>query len=86
MTLRKIGFFCVLALAGLGATSAIAKKVVSQTYEIVSWQASYEGQVAGKSVRVSLSRLGGVVTGSYCYEPCDPHHNGILLAGKPGVT
>ena len=84
MTLRKIGVFCVLALAGLGATSAMAKKVVSQTYEVVSWQANYEGQVAGKSVRVSLSRLGGVVTGSYCYEPCDPHRNGILLAGKPG--
>ena len=88
MTLRKIGVFCLYALTGLSATGAMtyamAKEVASPNYEVVSWQASYEGQVADKSVRVSLSRLGGVVTGTYCYEPCDPHRNGISLAGKPG--
>ena len=76
-------FLCLLAFTG--AIAAQAEDIVVSnppTFSVTSWTARYEGQIAGKNVKVELSRLGDWVSGQYCYQPCSPQIGRIELSGQ----
>lgn len=43
------------------------------TVEFPVWSKDFQGQVAGKDVRISLERRGSFISGRYCYAPCRTH-------------
>lgn len=51
-------------------------------HEAPVWSGRYQGQIAGKAVRLDLWRLDGALGGSYCYEPCDRPGAMIDLQGR----
>lgn len=79
--LLVLSFMAMFTLAAHAEADRPVIESVSIQFESVSWNADYQGRIAGKLVKVNLWRLGNAVMGNYCYEPCNPKRNGILLAG-----
>lgn len=75
---------CGMAWFAASAQAAAEEPSIAVLFESVSWNANYQGRIAGKPVKVNLWRMGNAIMGNYCYEPCNPKRNGIRLAGGAG--
>ncbi|WP_244116251.1 hypothetical protein [Burkholderia cepacia] len=58
------------AFSPMSAASAASAASTDDTVEIPFWSRDWVGTIGNRHVEVSLSRVAGTVSGSYCYAPC----------------
>ena len=76
---------CIIAVFTVMAASAADETPTQDQIEAPTWSASYQGRIASKAVKVYLWRLGDVIAGNYCYEPCE-ERTGPFLQLEGSVT